>query len=234
MSVKLAKSSTPTGLKQKQLSNHIAEHIRAEILDGTYAPGQHLRLDEVAQELGVSVTPVREAFMGLHVEGFVRHAERRGFIVSALNRRDFEDLYDLLAQVSSRLAERAATGMSQGDIERLTGVHEKMREAVHRSDHELVEHTNDDFHRIINRAADSSKLTWVLLSVLKYVPKRSYARIDGMSAMLLEQHETILQAVIARRPADAYSAMFEHERVSMRAVLDDLDRQGIFSAAATV
>lgn len=227
----VANSKTPAGLKQKQLGNHIAEHFRAEILDGTYSPGQHLRLEEVAQELGVSVTPVREAFMGLHVEGFVRHAERRGFVVSALNRRDFEDLYDLLAQVSSRLAERAAAGMAPSDVERLTEVHAKMREAVAHGDHELVEQANDEFHRIINRAADSSKLTWVLLSVLKYVPKRFYARIEGMSAMLLEQHEGILQAVIDRRPADAYAAMFEHERVSMRSVLDDLDRQGIFSRA---
>lgn len=234
MSVNVANSTTPTGFKQKQLSNHIAEHIRAEILDGTYSPGQFLRLDEVSQELGVSVTPVREAFMGLNVEGFVRHAERRGFIVSALNRRDFEDLYDLLAQVSSRLAERAASGLSQEGIEELTAVHEKMREAVGRGDDELVEQTNDEFHRIINRAADSSKLTWVLLSVLKYVPKRFYARITGMSAMLLEQHEKVLSAVVSRRPADAYAAMYEHEKVSMKTVLEDLDRQGIFSSTDSV
>lgn len=227
----VAISGTSAGLKQKQLSNQIAEHIRGEILVGTYSPGQYLRLDEVSQELGVSVTPVREAFMGLSVEGFVRHAERRGFIVSDLKRRDFEDLYDLLAQVSSRLAERAATGMRQSDVEKLQAVHERMREAVDLGDHVVVEQANDEFHRIINRAADSSKLTWVLLSVLKYVPKRFYAKIDGMSSMLLEQHESILTAIMSRRPSDAYASMFEHEKVSMQAVLEELDRQGIFAPA---
>lgn len=227
----MKQSKTPASFKQKQLSNHIAEHIRAEILNGTYPPGQFLRLDEIAQELGVSVTPVREAFMGLNVEGFVRHAERRGFRVTALSRRDFEDLYELLAQVSSRLAERAATGMSQEEVEKLISVHERMRESVEADDHEQVELANDEFHRIINRAADSSKLTWVLLSVLKYVPKRFYARITGMSELLLEHHEAIMGAIVAHRPADAYAAMFDHEKVSMKLVLEDLGQRGIFTSA---
>lgn len=212
-------TSTAFPLQRRQLSNHIAEHIRAEILEGTRRPGEFLRLDDVAQQLGVSVTPVREAFMALSVEGFVRHAERRGFIVSALKRRDFEDLYTLMAQVSARLAERAAASMTRQEIEELRRIHDWMASAADAGEYEDVERANDGFHRAINRVADSSKLAWILLSILKYVPKRLYANITGMADMLIDQHACILDAIERGDPKGAYVAMHEHERIAMKEVL---------------
>lgn len=220
-------------LQKRQLSNFIAEHIRAEILNGTYPPGRFLRLDEVAQELGVSATPIREAFVTLSVEGFVKHVERRGFRVASLERRDFEDVYSLLAQVAGRLAERAATAMTPVDIEKLAAIHERMENAVEHGDAAGVEQTNDLFHRTINRSAASSKLAWILLSMLKYVPKKSYASIPGLSAMLIEQHKHILTAIQTRDPTAANLAMCEHEEVSMSVVLEDLERRGVFDGAAS-
>lgn len=220
--------SQPSTFQPRQLSNHIAEHIRAEILDGARRPGEYLRLDEVAQQLGVSVTPVREALMALSVEGFVRHAERRGFIISTLKRGDFEDLYTLMAQVSGRLAERAATSMTPEDVVKLTGIHNEMVQAAAAEDFAGVERANDQFHRAINRVADSSKLAWILLSILKYVPKRSYARISGLTRMLLDQHARILEAIELGDAEGAYKAMHEHEKTAMQEVLESLDRRGIF------
>lgn len=221
----------PSGILQpKQLSNHIAERIRADILGGVRRPGEFLRLDEVAQQLGVSVTPVREALMGLSVEGFVRHAERRGFIVSALERGDLEDLYTLLAEVSGRLTERAASVMTPTDLEQLAIVHNRMIRAAELEDFENVEQANDEFHRIINRAADSAKLAWILLSILKYVPKRFYANITGLTNMLVEQHGNILDAIKKQDSEAAYEAMYEHEKLAMQEVIENLDRQGIFAS----
>lgn len=214
----------------KQLSNRIADHIRADILGGIRRPGEFLRLDEVAQQLGVSVTPVREALMGLHVEGFVRHAERRGFIVSTLKRGDLEDLYALLAEVSGRLAERAATAMLPSSLEQLEIVHDRMILAAAHGNFEDVERANDEFHRIINRAADSSKLAWILLSILKYVPRRFYANITGLTNMLIEQHGNILDAIRIQDSDAAYKAMHEHEKLAMQEVIENLDRQGVFAA----
>ncbi|MBV1778932.1 GntR family transcriptional regulator [Paeniglutamicibacter sp. ABSL32-1] len=221
--------SMPSGILQpKQLSNHIAERIRADILGGVRHPGEFLRLDEVAQQLGVSVTPVREALMGLSVEGFVRHAERRGFIVSALKRGDLEDLYTLLAEVSGRLTERAASAATPHDLEQLEIVHNRMIRAAELEDFENVERANDEFHRIINRAADSAKLAWILLSILKYVPTRFYANITGLTNMLIEQHGNILEAIKGQDPKAAYEAMYEHEKLAMREVIENLERRGIF------
>ncbi|WP_120004052.1 GntR family transcriptional regulator [Nesterenkonia muleiensis] len=219
-----------SGFQRKQLSNHIAEHIRAEILEGVHRPGEFLRLDDIAQNLGVSVTPVREAFMALSVEGFVRHAERRGFLVSTLKRRDFEDLYGLLAQVAARLAERAATAITHKEIDQLRHIHSRLVEAAQAGRFDEVEQANDEFHRVINRTADSSKLAWVLLGVLKYVPKRLYANIAGMSDMLIEQHGRILKALEDHDPLEASTAMYEHEEKSMREVVESLEQRGLFKA----
>ncbi|WP_304272910.1 GntR family transcriptional regulator [Pseudoglutamicibacter cumminsii] len=226
----MSQPMTSALLQPKQLSNRIADHIRADILGGIRRPGEFLRLDEVAQQFGVSVTPVREALMGLNVEGFVQHAERRGFIVSALKRGDFEDLYTLLAEVSGRLAERAATAMSTSNLEQLTIVHDRMIRAAEHENFEDVERANEEFHRIINRAADSSKLTWILLSILKYVPRRFYANITGLTSMLIEQHGKILDAIKNQDSEAAYKAMHEHEKLAMQEVIENLNRQGIFAA----
>ncbi|NII88996.1 GntR family transcriptional regulator [Corynebacterium glutamicum] len=216
--------------QRRQFSNHIAEHIRGEILDGTRRPGEFLRLDEVAKQLGVSVTPVREALVSLSVEGFVKHAERRGFLVSNLRRSDLEDLYALLAQVAARLAERAAMAMNESELELLSSIHGQMVQAANDGNFEQVEYTNDEFHRVINRAADSPKLAWVLLSILKYVPKRSYAGSEGFSKMLVEHHLHILQALEQKDSKGAHSAMYKHEEETMAEVLEILDRRGVFEA----
>src|SRR6478672_6907232 len=64
-----------------QLAEDVARYVRKRIFDGTYAAGQYIRLDQLATELGVSVTPVREALFVLSAEGLLSQQPRRGFVV---------------------------------------------------------------------------------------------------------------------------------------------------------
>ena len=82
---------TPTRLAQRpQLSEEVADHVRARIMSGEVRPGEFIRLDETAAALGVSVTPVREALLTLRGEGLVDLVPRRGYLVSPMSREDVE------------------------------------------------------------------------------------------------------------------------------------------------
>src|SRR5690606_26011206 len=76
-----------------QLGDEAAARIRELILDGRVRPGERLRLERLALEFGVSVTPVREALKSLRSEGFVVLEPRRGFVVAPLSKRDVRDLF---------------------------------------------------------------------------------------------------------------------------------------------
>lgn len=76
-----------------QLSDEAAARIRELIMDGRVRPGDYLRLERLALEFGISVTPVREALKSLRSEGFVVLEPRRGFVVAPLSKRDVQDLF---------------------------------------------------------------------------------------------------------------------------------------------
>ncbi|HUL99567.1 MAG TPA: GntR family transcriptional regulator, partial [Mycobacterium sp.] len=98
----------PRSLRREQLSDEVAEHLRAAIMVGTLRPGTFIRLDATAAQLGVSITPVREALRTLRGEGIVVLEPHRGHVVAPLSRRDVEDIFWLQATIARELAATAA------------------------------------------------------------------------------------------------------------------------------
>ena len=94
--------------RRPQLSDQVAGHVRAWIMSGQVRPGEFIRLDETAAELGVSVTPVREALLTLRGEGLVELVPHRGYLVSPLSREDVADIFWLQGRLAVELAQRAA------------------------------------------------------------------------------------------------------------------------------
>ena len=84
-------------LRRAQLSDEVAGHLRASIMSGMLRPGTFIRLDETAAQLGVSVTPVREALLKLRGEGMVQLEPHRGHVVLPLTRQEIEDIFWLQA-----------------------------------------------------------------------------------------------------------------------------------------
>src|SRR5262245_32352064 len=91
-----------------QLKDEAAAHIRELIVSGQVSPGQLLRLAPLAERLGASITPIREALLLLAQDGWVVQEPNRGFRIAAITRRDVEDAYLVQAFVAGELAARAA------------------------------------------------------------------------------------------------------------------------------
>src|ERR1700686_2984969 len=126
-------------LRRSQLSDEVAGHLRAAIMSGALRPGTFIRLDETAAELGVSVTPVREALLKLRGEGMVQLEPHRGHVVLPLTRQDIDDIFWMQATIARELAASAAQRITDAEIEDPDHLTEVLTTAVAPADTEADE-----------------------------------------------------------------------------------------------
>lgn len=196
--------------RRPQLSDEVSSYVRDLIMSGEVRQGEFLRLEHIAEELGVSVTPVREAMLSLRGEGFVNLEARRGFTVAPLSRRDVEDLFRVQADVAGELTARACAEVTDEIVERLAGLQERLERAAEREAADEVEELNFAFHRTINLAADSAKLSWILGTVVRYAPRRFFATIHGWQDASVAEHRAIIEALRTSDAEKARATMHEH------------------------
>lgn len=214
--------------RHPQLSEKVASRVREAIMVGEIRSG-FLRTERLAEELGVSPTPVREALMLLQAEGAVEWQPRRGFRVNPLTYEDVADLYDVQAYIAGELAARAATILPPSEIDRLDGVQEALEKAAHAEDAELVDRLNHEIHRTINRASGSARMANLLRQTVRYVPLGFFARIDGWSGASANDHGDILRALHKGSASRARIAMAEHIHHIGSLLLDHLKTHEVFS-----
>src|SRR5687767_3286166 len=89
--------------KRQQLPEEVATYVRGLIISGAVQPGEFLRMEPIADAVGVSNTPVREGLLALRSEGAVRLEPRRGFIVAPFSARDVHDLFWAQARLAGEL-----------------------------------------------------------------------------------------------------------------------------------
>lgn len=218
--------------KRPQLSDEVASYIRDLIMSGEVREGEFLRLERVADELGVSVTPVREAMLSLRGEGFVNLEARRGFTVAPLSRQDVEDLFGVQADVAGELIARAARNIGAETVDRLAELQSRLEDAARRSADDEVEELNFSFHRTINLTADSAKLAWVLGTVVRYAPRRFYATIHGWQDASIAEHRTIIDALRHGDTGKARSTMHQHITHAGELLVTHLARRGLWDHPA--
>lgn len=167
-SVTAAGVGSPLGGSVALESGSLLERIRRRILLGEYGPGEHLKEKRLAEELGVSRTPVRQALTMLEAEGLVEIAWNRGAMVCTFEAEEVWEIYDLRAMLEGHAARRAASHVTREELERLRGLAETQeaispgdtagREAEIRS---LVA-TNQEFHGAIAEASRNGRLQKLL------------------------------------------------------------------------
>lgn len=144
------------------------ERIRRRILLGEYGPGEHLKEERLAEELGVSRTPVRQALTMLEAEGLVQIAWNKGAMVCTFGAEEVWEIYDLRAMLEGHAARRAAAHVTQEELVRLRDLADK-QEAVSPTDFAEREAeirylvaTNQEFHGTIAAASRNGRLQKLL------------------------------------------------------------------------
>lgn len=185
--------------------------IRAAVLDGRLAPGRPLRENELARDLGISRTPIREALLLLENEGLVEIAPNRGAAVVRYDAADLEDLYSLRAVLEGHAAQMAATRVTPQDLEWLQQSCDRCA-ALRQSTERMPDLFNEnvEFHLVVQRAAGSQRLTDMIRRVasLPLIYRTYISHSDEYREQAERAHREITQA-LANGDAEAAKSLME-------------------------
>ena len=201
--------------RRPRASSVVADQIRQAILTGNLEDGQALPLAEVAQQLGVSMMPVREALISLAGEGLVAdHGRRGGYRVTALSEQDLADISELHAFIQSALAARAAANISADQIAHLRELQEEMQLTASKRHTKKtsakLQDLNDQFHGTINRSSPSDMFRIFLRSTLKFMRQDAYLAFPDWADRTIADHPAIVDALEAGDSELAARLMHDH------------------------
>jgi DNA-binding GntR family transcriptional regulator len=218
-------------IERPQLSEEVVTHLRDRIMSGQLRPGERIRLEDVAEQLGVSITPVREALLTLRGFDMVELQPRRGYVVAPLSRQDIVDVFGVQADIAGELAARGATRAATDDLTELTAVQKALTKAAQRRRVAELERLEFEFHRALNRIAAARKLSWLLHAATRYTPARFLSSDPAWRAGMLADHDTLLAALVAGDPDAARAAMARHFTDGADRLVKHLDELGIWTPA---
>jgi DNA-binding GntR family transcriptional regulator len=222
----------PSRAQRQQLPEEVASYVRELIVSGAVKQGEFLRMERIAEAVGVSNTPVREGLLLLSNEGFVKQVPRRGFIVETFSPQDIHDLFWAQASVGGELAARAAKRITPERLARLDAMNETYLEAAAQGDDNALIDLGHLFHREINLAGESPRLALIQGSIVKQLPNRFYAAIEGQILDSREEHPLIVEALRAGDADRARELMVNHIIGAADRLIDMLRQRGLWSDLA--
>jgi DNA-binding GntR family transcriptional regulator len=200
------------GTEKYSLRGKIFNILRQQILDNKYMPGDSLVETKLAEELGVSRTPIREAIRQLELEGLVISIPNKGVVVKGITEKDIEDIYTIRRALEGLAAKWAAEKINDGELEELKNLFELMEFYTSKGDIEQVAKLNTEFHEVIFRATKSGVLQHILTDFQYYVQWARYKSLKspGRAYKALEEHKMILEAFLKHDPQDAENCVTQH------------------------
>ena len=197
----------PTALYQE-----VAERLRQRIFAHELTPGTWIDEQKLAEQYGISRTPLREALKVLASEGLVELKPRRGCYVTEISRQDLDDIFPLIAMLEGRCAADAVLRAKAHDIEVLRAIHAGLESAARDGRIDAFFEANQEFHRKIQELAGNRWLLTViqdLRKVLKLSRLHSLS-LEGRLQQSLEEHRLIMAALEASDAAQAEKHMHDH------------------------
>ncbi len=214
-------------ITHRALYQDVADRLRRLIYDGELALGS--RIDELtlADQFGISRTPLREALKVLHAEGLVRLTPRRGcFVAGQLGPVDLDELFPVMALLEGRCAFEAVKKATPGDLRRLEGIHARLEKLAARRDVAGYYENNYAFHEAIQELAANPWLSRIVSELRRFLKllRGRQLRVPGRLEASLAEHEKIMRAVRSRDAAAAERIMRSH-LLAQRAALAVQERQ---------
>ena len=181
----------------KPLRDVVFENLRTAILEGNLKAGQRLMEVQLAEQLGVSRTPIREAIRKLELEGLVVMLPRKGAYVANMSFKDLIDVLEIRASLEGLAASLAAERRNDEDIIDLEKLAKEFETCVRETNIEGVLKTDIDFHEKIFMMANNKKLYQLITSLWEQVHRFrvTYVSDYDASLSLVEEHNKILQAI---------------------------------------
>lgn len=197
----------PTALYQE-----VAERLRQRIFAHELTPGTWIDEQKLAEQYGISRTPLREALKVLASEGLVQLKPRRGCYVTEISPEDIDDIFPLIAMLEGRCAAVAVKRASTADIRGLELLHAQLESAARDGQIDAFFEANQEFHRKIQELANNRWMLSViqdLRTVLKLSRLHSLS-LEGRLQQSLAEHRLIMAAFVAHDADLAEKYMHDH------------------------
>lgn len=204
-----------------------AEQIRQAIFEGKFQPGDRLKEEQLARDLGISRTPIREALLVLQTEGLVGAMPNRGSVVREFSASAIGDLYDIRSVLEAHAAHRAAKQATSQTVAQLEASNKRFSILLRRGDIFAMVEENVVFHRIVIDSAESPTLSSLLQSVTRlpliYRAYSWYSEKEKRDAR--RYHREITSAMRAHAPSRAERLMRAHILEARSVLIRHLERK---------
>ena len=210
-----------TGSEGKSNTQRAVEALRSMIFHGELGPGSDHLEGEIAERLGMSRTPVREAALTLEAQGLVELRPRKGMRVLAVSPQDMADIYDVLTELESLAAAKAAeAGFSQNDLASLSTAIDDMDSALESGDRDAWSSADDRFHKELVRLGGNRRIQNIVAMMEDQVrrAKKITLHIRPLPLRSNDDHRALLEA-IAAGDGDKARQVHRTHREEARAVL---------------
>jgi len=187
-------------------------YILNKILLMEYRPGDYITDSNIASELGISRTPVREAFQLLENEGLLQSEPRRGWRVYSLTIKDIEDIFDLKCEIEGFMAHKAAMDQDEEHRKALLDLIEQMRTASANDDVETWMKIDSALHHLFYVMAQNDRAERIIKNLNNqwHRLRKGFINLQGRLDNATREHEKIVFAVINGDADGADEAMHAH------------------------
>ena len=213
-----------TKLHRERAVDGVYKELRQAIVSYTLKPGERLNVEELAQKLGVSLTPVRGAIQQLATEGLVEIKPRSGTFVASLTIQDVEETFKIRCALECLAGEEAIPRLATEDLRRLRELLKSLRKPI-RGEADLKSHERDnsEFHQIIIRGSANRRLQEMYEALNAHIKiARIHASDASWPSRLHEEeaeHEAIVAALEQKDPEKLRTAMRRHVYRAMNAMI---------------
>ena len=213
--------------ERKSLGEHVFESLKHSVIRGKISPGEWLVESHIAETLGISRTPVREAIHKLEREGLIERQPRGGFTVLGLNRNDIEETFGIRSVLEGYAARLAAVKHKEEELEALEKKIVEFQNALDRKKMKLLPTINTEFHDLLYSLSKSPKLINMINGLHDQIYRyREMILKDRKFAVTSNQdHQKMLKHIRKRDAEGAERLVRDHIVRGQEMVLKEYDRQ---------
>jgi len=184
-------------LERTSLVDTIVEKLETMIINGTLKPGERIFENKLCERLGVSRSPIREAFRILEGQGFLVNQPRKGVSVARASLKEATDAYVIRANLESLAIVLTVQKREPGLVKELKAIHETMKKLASTGDEAGYIHANDEFHEIMVKGCGNDQLIQMLGRFVKQTARyrKMVFVVPGKMSESLDSHEMLIRSI---------------------------------------
>lgn len=209
----------------RPLREVVCETLRTAIIGGVLKPGERLMEIQLADELGVSRTPVREAIRKLEQEGFVEMLPRRGTYVANISIKDVIDVYEIRIALDVLAAGLAAERITDSELVTLKKQLERIKNVVEHDEMDKIGEYDWEFHEVLYKASKNDRLVAIINNLREQLTRLRVTTMNyrGRIKDTIFEHELLVESIASRNVELAKRRAYEHMRNAERTLLTAIE-----------